>query len=205
MKNNRVNNKCPIQNKFKTLDNSNLESILGSVVSWIANCDSKAAALIGWVSVIISILGVTGVLTSAIDVVLLLVSLDRMFVVFYMLFMLIFFVMFVSGFLLLVIVLMLRLSLGKFRKNGVKNESLIYFASIADNESYEEYFHKLNGYADYKYRRDLIRQIYVCSKICSQKFKRYKIGSTGVVFGGGILAIMLIGANFIINLCFYKF
>lgn len=102
MKVNKTGRQYFIKNEM--LDNSNLEAILDTVVSWIANCDSKAAALIGWVSVIISILGVTGVLSSAIDLMLLLMSLNAVIVVFYMLFMLMFLVVFVNGFLLLVIV-----------------------------------------------------------------------------------------------------
>lgn len=83
--------------------------------------------------------------------------------------------------------------------NGVKGESLVYFSSIADNKSYDEYLSKINGYSSYDYRRDLIQQIYVCSKICNAKFYHYKTGASGVLVGGLICGIMVILSKFIVD------
>lgn len=61
-------------------------------------------------------------------------------------------------------------------------------------KSYEEYKNNLNTASDAKQRNDLISQIFICSKICEQKFMNYKKGTSYVLLGFNCFtAISIIG------------
>lgn len=195
-------NGCSKGNAVALIDNQNLESILSNIIAWIANCDSKASAVIGWFGVAVSIFGLTGCATDFLEMISLLISIDNMWVEIYLFCMSICMAILCNGFIFIVFVLLAKLSLKKFRRLGLKDDSMIYFTMIAKYEKIDDYIDKMKIFSCDDYRKDLVQQIYVCAYICNQKSYNYKFGMENIVYGGISFGIMVIGAKFIVNYYF---
>lgn len=187
------------RNGVALIDNQNLESILSNIIAWIANCDSKASALIGWFGVVVSIFSVTGCAADFVEMISLLISIGNVWVDLYLFCMSICMAMLCNGFIFVVFVLLAKLSLEKFKRFGLKNDSMIYFPMIAKNEKIGDYINKMKTFSRDDYSKDLIQQIYVCAYICNRKFYNYKFGMENIVYGGILFGIMIMGAKLIVN------
>ncbi|MCK5129022.1 MAG: hypothetical protein KAQ68_04155 [Clostridiales bacterium] len=71
----------------------------------------------------------------------------------------------------------------------IARESNIFFGSIAKNKSYKEYKSKLENLSKEDYLKDITSQIYINSKICTNKFKNFKFG---ILFAGCSTIVFLI-------------
>ena len=62
----------------------------------------------------------------------------------------------------------------KARLKTTHANSLIFFGSIANTKE-EDYKTSIEGYDENKQKEDYIRQIHICSQICTKKFKAYNV------------------------------
>ena len=61
-------------------------------------------------------------------------------------------------------------------------DSLIYFGTISGSNE-EDYKTSIEGYDDNKLKDDYVRQIHICSRICTKKFKAYNAAVVSSVVG----------------------
>ena len=98
----------------------------------------------------------------------------------------------VYGCILLIGVLVARVNPAEFSEKGVKTDSLIFFTSIAANNSLAKYRDKIKKCSSEQLDDDIISQIYICSLICKKKFELYKKGLIISLAGFAIFVIMAI-------------
>lgn len=84
---------------------------------------------------------------------------------------------------LLIFVLFAKTDPKEFVRPGVKNESLVFFSSIAKHKNALDYRRKLRECTPEQMQEDLISQIYICSLICDQKFDLYNSGVKSLIAG----------------------
>lgn len=92
----------------------------------------------------------------------------------------------------LLIGLVLIISVLLARVNNSQNDSKIYFVDIASNNDCNIYKRKLMKQTDADEIQDLINQIYINSKICTKKYKRYNIGVVLALTGIGLITVLFI-------------
>ena len=92
---------------------------------------------------------------------------------------------------MLISTLFARVNSKAFKKKNVKTESILFFSSIAQNESFPKYLTKVRECSDAQLKEDLICQIYICSLICDKKFGLYKCGLLFSVIGFSLFVLMM--------------
>ena len=147
--------------------------ILDRTLGFVRNCDSKASAILAIYGVIFTIILTTDspkMFISKICFVFAMKSFGNiLFIVLLVITVLINF----SG--LIQIFLVLNVKVKVEQKKELDNESKIFFEDI-QKKNYVEYKERLLKMSEEDFLDDIISQIYKNSKICSKKYKRYKIG-----------------------------
>ncbi len=158
----------------------------GQVSSWINNCDSKASILLAFVGVILSIAFTSNYILNGIEGlvkdVLSLVSEDKNYCACASLF----------------ILVVLGLSIG-FLIDSIRNLLLVIYARMDDSRDkdnpsisfyrsigakpYGEYKSLVENISDEDFLEDKLRQVYDCSKICTNKFSYYNEGIKSMKIG----------------------
>lgn len=82
----------------------------------------------------------------------------------------------VSGVVLLILTLIPVINSTIFKEKYLNTNSKIYFGTIANKISYEDYKRKFSNFRKQDYLNDLISQIYINSKIASNKYHLYRYG-----------------------------
>ena len=72
--------------------------------------------------------------------------------------------------------------------NLENSDSMIFFGSIAKQQNSQNYLLEVNKFS-YNYRKDLTCQIYINSKICTNKFESYNKGFKCIFFSLPIFII----------------
>ena len=92
---------------------------------------------------------------------------------------------------MLISTLFARVNSKAFEKKNIKTESILFFSSIAQNESFPKYLTKVRECSDAQLKEDLISQIYICSLICDKKFGLYKCGLLFSAIGFSLFVLMM--------------
>lgn len=174
------------------LELDDLSEILNRINTWITNCDTK-------VSIILSAYGVLAGILLAMDYVSKFVTIFRVIfnnlslgsaILIFLGVLITLFVLF-RGLFYLIKSLFAKNEVEEFSSRGVKNDSVIFFSTIAKNKSLSEYRTKLIQYSSDEMVDDFISQIYICSLICDKKFSNYQKGLMNLLFGTISLIVLL--------------
>lgn len=170
------------------------DEIYEQVSSWINNCDSKASILLAFVGVILSISFTSDYILGGIeglakDVVSLIKREGNSCAC--------------ASFFILVV---LGLSIGFF-VDSIRNLLLVLYARMDDSRDrdnpsisfyrsigskpYDEYKNLVEKISDDNYIEDKLRQVYDCSKICTNKFNFYNEGIKSMKIGLVFLAVYI--------------
>jgi len=169
-----------------------LNQILSCTVSWIENCDSKSSIILGCIGVIAGILMASDYISKFVTIFKSFTTKITFGSVIYLFLTGVSLCAVAVGCLFLLWVLVAKINPKEFEGKGVRTDSLLFFTSIANNKTIHDYKMKLKSMKDDALEDDLISQIYICSIICSKKFKRYKIGLLLSALGSISFAIMII-------------
>lgn len=170
---------------YNTLERTNL---------WIGNCDTKASIIIGTIGVVLSVFlsnKYAAKLTETVSYMMKNISFLNSL---YLVGILVSLSFIIWGICSLIGVLISSTKTTSLKEEGLQASSILFFATIAKNQSYMKYRNKVDVITEEELRNDLISQIYLCSKVCDRKFKRYKTGLIVSVTGFGIfLCLFLVG------------
>lgn len=171
------------------------KEIHNQVIGWTGNCDTKASIMIAFIGIFASILFTSDYILNTLQKIVQdffkywqtgegEFSLINTFV----LFTLILFLFFI----IYTILLLFRVLSGKIKCN---EDSVIFFGKIEKN-TFEEYYNKINLIEKETLLNDVYRQIYNCSKRCSEKFTDYNRAVCVVKWGLLFLVLFMISVIF---------
>ena len=170
---------------MKMVEDEDLMNILAQINHWIDNCDTKSSILLALIGII------TGVIFSNKYHSKLIspyfnspISLSVQFIIYSL-------ILVCSISLILIGISHLILSINpNFKINKENGNSLIFYASIAENSS-EEYKNKIKD-DDYSLTEDIISQIHINAEICTKKFENYQCGLITSLIGFILLSILIL-------------
>lgn len=152
------------------ISNEILEKTLDRTIGFISNCDSKVSYLLSFVGVIITIL--LTLKPPKLDFISSVLESNES----YWFFGISIFAFILSLFYFLKGVYQLSQALtARTQIHSENSNSMIFFGSISDQQGSNEYLQNIEK-DKYSYREDLACQIYINSKICTEKFKKYNKG-----------------------------
>ncbi len=167
------------------VEDEDLMNILAQINHWIDNCDTKSSILLALIGII------TGVIFSN--------KYHCKLISLYfnspnpLSFEFLTYSHLLAGSIILILIGIYHLILSinpNFKINKENVNSLIFYASIAENSS-EEYKNKIKD-DDYSLTEDIISQIHINAEICTKKFKNYQCGLMTSIFGFILLSILII-------------
>lgn len=171
-----------------------LVMILDRNTNWIENCDTKASIILGSVGTFAGICLATDYVKKIITIWQYIFNHVNIWTIGYICLDLLSICTIISGCVHLVGVLMARVDAHEYSIKGIKEDSIIFFNSIAKNQSLEKYSDKVKKCTSKQLEDDIIFQIYVCSLICEKKFSLYKKGLNITLVGfAGFIIITVIG------------
>lgn len=184
--------------KYKTMQKDDIkqyaDDIYEQVSSWINNCDSKASILLALVGAILSIAFTSdtmlnGIVSLTKNVVSLLKGTGdscacASFFILVVLGLAIGF--FIDSIRNLLLVLYARLD----DSRGQENPSISFYRSIGA-KPYDEYKSLVENIPDDDFVEDKLRQVYDCSKICTNKFNFYNEGIKSMKIGLVFFAVYI--------------
>ena len=170
--------------KFEELSN-----VLDRTIRWIENCDSKASTILGVEGVILSIVLASDYVKTIFAVYKYMISNLNFWTGLYLTITLFSVIALCVGTIFLIKVLGAKIDSSEFQNREVQPDSVIFFGTISENKSLEDYNKKLRGYSSLQMDDDLISQIYICSLICKLKFELYKKGV--VITESGLFVFMI--------------
>lgn len=162
------------------------EDVHNQIIGWTGNCDSKASFILAFVGIIIPLILTSEYIVRSIE------KLLREFIDYWSMnvgkfsitatFMFLFlciFIFYISR------CIMLQISCLTARLTNQPNSSLpsiIFFKSIS-SQSYEDFVNLAIQKSDEEYLNDKLRQIHICSTICTTKFETYNKGIKALKYG----------------------
>jgi hypothetical protein len=172
-------------------DNEELFQILDRIILWIGNCDTKASIFLGSMGVVIGVLLGTDYVTFMINTCKALQTYPPSALIAFVVPFVFSIVLMIVGVFFLLLSILPTTTIGEYPKKDVYLDSLLFFTTIASNSGVDELTNKILSSTDASKSKDIISQIYVCSIICSLKFKRYK---RGVLFSSAGIVLFFIAA-----------
>lgn len=169
-----------------------LPSILDRIIVWIDNCDSKTSIFLGGLGVIAGIFLASDYVSRIIEIVRFMTSHVNVWAVIYLILFFGSIAVLLAGCFFLIRVLISVTDTKSYKKRGVKEESLIFFSSIAKNKALSAYKKKIQKTDNSQFDEDVISQIYACSIICDTKFRNYKTGLLLSLVGLGVFLVITI-------------
>lgn len=165
------------------ISNEILEKNLDRIIGFIANCDSKISYLLSSIGIILTILVTVkptnlNFLKSALnsDETNILLGLSVLAII-------------LSSFYFLKGVYRLSQALtARTKIHSGNSSSMIFFGAISAQAGSHDYLQNIEK-NEYSYREDLACQIYINSKICTEKFERYNKGFKLIIFNLPFLVI----------------
>lgn len=165
------------------ISNEILEKNLERIIGFVANCDSKVSYLLSAVGIILTILFTVkptnlNFLKSALgsDETNVLLGFSVLIII-------------LSSFYFLQGVYQLSQALtARTKIHSGNSSSMIFFGAISAQAGSHDYLQSIEQ-TDYSYREDLACQIYINSKICTEKFERYNKGFKLILFSLPLLVV----------------
>ena len=179
------------------INKDDMNQILDRTTSWIENCDTKASVVLGGLGVAFSIMLATDFIGYVTNVFKGILENINFFSVAFIIIAVLSLGAIIFGCFFLVLVVVPKTNPQIFKSKDVVSDSLIFFSSIGKNKSVEQYKEKLIAYSEKDLIDDICSQIYICSLICTQKFRNYKIGLLCTVFGFVVFAVLIIVGTFV--------
>ena len=169
-----------------------LIEILDRTVTWTDNCDSKTSIIIGGLGVIAGIFLASDYVSKIIEIIRFMTSHINVWSVIYLVLFYGSIAVLLAGCLFLFRVLISVTDTKSYKDREVKEESLVFFSSIAKNKTLSAYKKKVQKTDNAQFEEDIISQLYVCSIICDAKFRNYKTGLLLSLLGFGIFLVTAI-------------
>ena len=169
-----------------------LIEILDRTVTWTDNCDSKTSIIIGGLGVIAGIFLASDYVSKIIEIIRFMTSHINVWSVIYLVLFYGSIAVLLAGCLFLIRVLISVTDTKSYKDREVKEESLVFFSSIAKNKTLSAYKKKVQKTDNAQFEEDIISQLYVCSIICDAKFRNYKTGLLLSLLGFGIFLVTAI-------------
>ena len=169
-----------------------LIEILDRTVTWTDNCHAKTSIIIGGLGVIAGIFLASDYVSKIIEIIRFMTSHINVWSVIYLVLFYGSIAVLLAGCLFLFRVLISVTDTKSYKDREVKEESLVFFSSIAKNKTLSAYKKKVQKTDNAQFEEDIISQLYVCSIICDAKFRNYKTGLLLSLLGFGIFLVTAI-------------
>ena len=177
---------------YSTFKKDDLYKTLERINLWIGNCDAKTSVAMSAIGVFFAILLAKDYAVKFKTIIGIMIKQINLFSVMYLCITTISIALTCVGYYCLFRVLVPRTNINLYKESGIQTNSLIFFSSIANNNSFRDFSRKIEESSESMLRNDLISQIYICSKVCDQKFLSYKRGITFALMGLAIFACLMI-------------
>jgi len=178
-----------IENKI--INSDQLSQVLDRIVAWIENCDTKTTIILGGLGVVASLFLISDYVKKIIEIFQYMISCLSLWTGLYLLLSSISVLLMIAGLAYLLRVLIPKTNSLTFKNREVISDSLVFFSSIAKNNSFLIYKEKLESCSEERFLDEIASQIYVCSVICDNKFRSYRIGLYLSVIGLLLFALMI--------------
>lgn len=202
----RRNKKVLINKKYvRSINNEDYkvsEKTLDRINEWINNSDNKAISVLGFSGVIFTIFFTTNAIYPLIKLFTMALENTAFLEMMYLI------ILVISVFCALIILLGIyhlilsifaHVNINEFDEEGIITNSLIFFGSISKLD-FDKFKHRFNELNSNNIQEELISQIYINSKIASNKFRHYNKGLRNLILGSsGMLVVLFI--SFIIVYC----
>lgn len=175
-----------------TYDKEDLYKTLDRVNLWTTNSEAKTSIIVSAVGVIIAVLLSMDYISRYKSILVYMLSKNCSWAYIYLAAFLISLFIIGKGCYHLFRVLIPRTTIDEYNETSIEYSSLIFFATIANSESYNEYKSKIDQATESSLRNDLLSQIYINSKICKEKFKSHNKGVTFILIGFICFAVVSI-------------
>ncbi len=165
-------------------------SILDRIMTWISHCDTKASIIIGGVGVIVSVFLSPEYSKKLLAIYRYMIASSTMWSIIYMIAISFAIIAIICGSICLISVLTARINSSVFAQKKLNTDSLVFFSSIAKIPTFAAFKSRIQNYDNTDYSNDILSQIYICSLICSKKYKLYNAGLLSIVSGAILFAIL---------------
>lgn len=175
----------------KIIDSGEIKQLLENVNSWISNCDTKTSIILGILGVMLSLIlsfdyiNMIYIIIKQLNHTLTFLSIITLLCLFISI------ILLIIGISFLIRALIAKTNTKGLRKDGIIDDSLLFFSSISKNASVSEYKQKLVSCTENSWIDDLVSQVYICSMICEMKFQKYRKGLIYSSIGIGLLLISI--------------
>lgn len=194
----------PNRKYVKNINNENYEfseKTLDKINEWINNSDNKAISVLGFSGVIFTIFFTTNAIYPLVEFFKMALS-NTGFLKFIYLFILasnIFCVLkIILGVYHLILSIFAHININEFDNMGIITDSLIFFGSISKID-FDEFKFRYNNLNSKDIQEELISQIYINSKIASNKFSNYNKGLHDLIVGLSSMLVLLTIAFLIVS------
>ena len=169
-----------------------LQSTLDRIIGFVNSCDVKASIVLGIFGIVLGGLLSDSILSIILCNLNIAIGSDGLIATLYL-------VLFTLSSLSILIGLFSLISAISAKVKPSKRDSRVYFVDIANNATIEAYKKKLVPLKETEVNDDLISQIYINSKICTRKYKRYNFGLIVLVIGVIVFLLVNLAARIILS------
>ena len=174
------------------LSKDDLNQALDRTNEWIENCDTKASIVLGGIGVVFGILLASDYVKKISEIFNAMIKKSNCWSCLYMFLCVVAIGAIFVGTFFIIKVLVPKINTSIYSTKGIISDSIIFFGTIAKNETFQDYKTKIDAYSESDLLNDIKSQIYICSMICDKKFKNYKLGLTISISGFSAFAILMI-------------
>lgn len=154
-----------------------MNQILDRNVAWIENCDNKASVILGTLGVALGLLFSQDFVYDIIKEIVKKSNNGTFWAILILIAMAASFCAMLWGVWCLIKTLTPKLDYRELEQDAIiSKKSVIFFSNIASHSNFTSFYEELGEINEEDYLKDLSSQIYICAKICDQKFKNYKEG-----------------------------
>lgn len=169
-----------------------LQSTLDRIIGFVNSCDVKASIVLGIFGIVLGGLLSDSILSIILCNLNIAIGSDGLIATLYL-------VLFTLSSLSILIGLFSLIGAISAKVKPSKRDSRVYFVDIANNATIEAYKKKLVPLKETEVNDDLISQIYINSKICTRKYKRYNFGLIVLVIGVIVFLLVNLAARIILS------
>lgn len=168
-----------------------LQSTLDRIIGFVNSCDVKASIVLGIFGIVVGGLLSDSILSIILCNLNIAIGSDGLVAFFFLVLFALSSLSILTGLFSLICAISAKIKLSK-------KDSKIYFVDIAKNATEEAYKKKLVPLKEGDVNDDLISQIYINSKICTRKYKRYNFGLIILVIGVVVFLLVNLAAKIIL-------
>lgn len=184
------NGESIVNNNRIVMDKNELNRVLERTIGWINNCDTKISVILSGLVILFGVFLATDHLKKSVTIIKCMLDNFSIFAIIYLTFALISILLVLIGVGLLIMALLPRTNILKYKEKKVNSVSLLFFSTISNYSSINEYKKEIEKCNEKQFIDDLINQIYVCSLICHKKFEYYKKGLFFSIIGIVLYCLM---------------